>query len=244
MTSRNARRNAARSVKIRAKAVHPEGPEECLILGCPRSSQRSARRGLSTSYCRVHQNRIRRHGHPTRRSYKAPELEPYQRAARAWLKEHRETPRVEAAVGRLLALIMSAGRSLRADYHASAPPREKARSVLARLHEARKSGEQLLEAALVVQAINLDDGPRGWPDWVPVQVAKIVNRLQGVAGTHPWKHGVELPSRYPRPEGGFMRIVGQKIMDRASIAIDEGVIEEVRRRASSRRVRCSTQSSH
>lgn len=244
MTSAHSRRRAARDVKERATALHLEGPEECLILGCPRFTQRSARKGLSTNYCKVHQNRIRRHGHPTRQSYKATELDPYQRAARAWIKEHRETPRVAAAVGRLLSTIMTAGRPLRHGYHAGAAPQEKARSVLARLHEAGKSGEQLLEAALAVRAISLDDGPRGWPGWAPVQLAKVIKRLRGVSGTHPCKRGVALPSKYPRSEGSYMRILGEQIMERASIAIEEVAIGEVRSRVSAWRAQCSMPTSH
>lgn len=227
MASADSRRKAARDVKERAKAFHPAGPEECLILGCRRLTARSMGKGLSGNYCRTHQGRIRRHGHPTYASYKAAELTPFRKAARHWLADHRAAPRVMGALGKLGSLMAAAGRPLRADYHAAAVPQEKARSIFARLHHAGKPAHALLEIAMAVQARSLADGPRGWPDWVPVQIGKAVKRLKGVSGTHPWKHGVSLPSRYPRSEGRYIRVVGHKIMERAAMVMDEDVLREV-----------------
>lgn len=174
---------------------------------------------------------LRRHGCADRGSYRKEEWEPYQKAAREWLRDHRKDPEVLLAIARLDSLMSSAGRSKSAHEHAAAVPKEKARIVLARLYEAGKTGEQLFEIALTIKAACFGLGPWGWPEWEPVQIAKLAKRLRGASGTRYPSDLFRLPPKYPRAAGIFMSILGRKIRDRARIAITSDILEEIGRRA-------------
>ncbi|QND25798.1 hypothetical protein HB773_04605 [Sinorhizobium meliloti] len=221
-------------------------PERCAVLGCSRLTQRSAGKGFSETYCGGHIEHLRRHGHPDRPSYRRWELKPYRKAAQTWLKQHREHPAVRIAVTHLEALMWSQGRAKGADYQRGMVPKDKARNVLARLRDAGKTGEQLLEIVIVINAAYLELGPHGYPDWVSIQTGKLAKRLKGASGTitrdhegrrmteaHPhassaWKRSWE---KWPRSEGRYVRILGEMIREKVNQELTDRAVEEVRRPA-------------
>lgn len=223
MTSRNRRIAQAADIKRRAKAPAPDGPEQCAIFGCTEQTQRSARRGLSEVLCKRHAEHLRSHGHETRRSYSKAELVPYRKAAQEWHRQRRHDAFVQGAIARLESLMSAQGRSKDAYYQRSMAPKDKARNVLARLHEAGKTGEQLFLIVLTIKAAHAELGPRGAPDWQAVQIAKQAKRLRGASGT---RTGLpKQPMKYPRGEGLYMRHLGEMIEERAAHAIDREAVE-------------------
>lgn len=229
MTSRNRRITQAKDIKRRAKAPSEDGPEQCVVSGCSRPTQRSAGRGLSETYCRVHVERQARHGHPTRPSYSKAELAPFRQAAWDWYRQHKHEAHVRQAVGRLESLMSSQGRSKDHYDQRGMAPKSKARNTLARLHEAGKTGEQLFHIVLSVRAAYGALGPHGYPEFPLVVIAKQAKRLRGGGGT-PYRAG---PSRLGpkelRPRGLYLRTLGEMVEEAADL--DPETIEEVRRRA-------------
>lgn len=225
MTSRNRRRTQAADIKRRAKAPAPDGPEQCVVAGCQRPTQRSARKGLSETYCRVHMERQARHGHPTRPSYSKAELVPFRKAALDWYRQHQHEAHVRQAVARLTTLMSSQDRPKDHDQQAGMAPKDKARNVLARLHREGKTGEQLFLIVLSVRAAYAEIGPYGYPEFPLVVIAKQAKRLRGASGTHFRDSPYRVPSKYPRPRGLYLRLLGEMIEERAGI--DRDTIETV-----------------
>lgn len=225
MTSRNRRITQAKDIKRRAKSPSTEAPERCAVFGCTRLTQRSSRKGLSETLCKNHTEHVRSHGHETRRSYSKAELMPYREAAQEWYRWHRRDVHVAYAVASIEALLADQGRSKDAYHQRSMAPKDKARNTLARLHEAGKSGLQLLLITLAVKAAHAELGPWGAPDWQAVQIAKQAKRLRGASGRPTGL--LRLPRKYPRGEGLYMRHLGQMIEERAAYGIDREDVEEV-----------------
>lgn len=242
MTSLARRRTQAASITERASAPPDQAPQRCAIFGCHRHTQRSSAKGLSEIYCGAHVQHQRSHGHPWRPSYKGFELKPYRAAAKRWLRDHKDDPRVVRAVHAMDGLLRHQPRSVTADYHRGLDAVAKARNCLAMAHKAGKTGEQLAEIVLTIHAAHRELGPFGSPPWLPVQIAKLAKRLRGASGTiqrnhegvpmrlvYPnataiWKRGFE---RWPRAEGRFMVRLGEMIADRASSLTDPDTIQEV-----------------
>jgi hypothetical protein len=227
MTSRNRRLTQARDIKLRAYAPPPYGREPCAVFGCKRLTQRSSGRGLSGTLCRQHGERVRYHGHETRKSYSKADLTPFREAAREWYQQHEHDAYVQRAIARLGSLMSSQGHSKDAYHQRVMPPKDKARNTLARLHEAGKTGEQLFLIVLSIKAAHSELGPWGAPDWPFVQIAKQAKKLRGASGTHYRDGPYRMPARYPRGEGQFMVHLGQMIEERAAYAIDRETVEEV-----------------
>ena len=70
-----------------------------------------------------------------------------------------------------------------------------------------------------------DKGPRADPEFMQVQIAKLIHRL--ASGTHKTTSGFPMPSKYPRAEGRVMRILGHQVEDIAGIAADAEAVQEV-----------------
>ena len=139
----------------------------------------------------------------------------------------------------------SQDRAKPADRHRSMRPKDKARNVLARLREAGKTGEQLLEIIIIIRAAYLELGPHGYPDWVSIQIGKAAKRLRGASGTiqrdhdgrrwtevYPhasptWKRSWE---KWPRSEGLYIRILGEMIQAKVSEDLLDKAVEEVTKR--------------
>lgn len=196
----------------------------CHVPGCHRPTQRSAAKGLSRLYCKVHVEFHRRHGSYWRRSYLVWELAPYRAAARLWLRRHKREAKVEAVIAALEGLLAGAGRSESAYDLRFMSPAEKARISMARVRDVEVTGTRLLEIALTVSAKVEYDGPHD-PGFRDVQVAKLVHRL--ASGTHRSTSGFLMPSKYAPSAGRVLRILGHRIWAIAAIAADEDARHEV-----------------
>lgn len=228
MTSRNRRIVQAKSIKQRAKEPSPHGPTRCVIPNCRRDTQRSQGRGLSESYCKYHATRLRRHGHPTVSSYSNVQLSTYRKAVRKWLRLHRHEDNIRVTVQHLDSMMARQARSVDAYHQRFLTPQKKAENVIARLKEAQKSGLQLLEIVLTVKIANKELGPWGAPDFMLVQIGKLVKRLKGVSGTHfPETELGQYLSKYPRAEGLYLRHLGTMILERSERIITAENLREI-----------------
>ncbi|RWB64372.1 MAG: hypothetical protein EOQ48_01775 [Mesorhizobium sp.] len=212
-------------IEHRATAPSDLSPRRCAAHGCKNLTQRSARNGLSETLCKRHVEFRRRHGTHWRRSYTMAELGPFQTAARRWLKAHQADLNLAQVVAALNGLLAGSGTARSAQDARWAGTEEKVRNALARLHEAGKSGEQLLLITLTVKATQSALGPRANPEFQYVQIAKMAHRL--ASGTHVRSALYGTFSRYPRAEGAFMRLLGQTIEDIAGIVADSEAVREV-----------------
>ncbi len=98
LTPRRRVRRRVRAIRLmatdrrtRLAAVQKHAGEGAgLCRWCPpcsgRPSQARAGTGFSRSLCDQHQRHKQRHGHPAKRSYTAPELAPFRRVTRGWLR--------------------------------------------------------------------------------------------------------------------------------------------------------------
>ncbi|MEO5759508.1 MAG: hypothetical protein ABIQ51_21935 [Mesorhizobium sp.] len=212
-------------IERRAAAPSNERPRKCSAIGCQRFTQRSNGKGLSEVKCKQHVEFRRRHGSTWMKSYSAARLAPYRKAAHRWLRDHGEDPHVVRVIAALDALIADSGRAETANRARWKTPDGKARIALARLREAGKRGEQLLAITLTVKATISVTGPRGDPEFMQVQIAKMVHRL--ASGTHIKSAIWGDTSKYPRPEGRVMRILGHRVEDIAGIVAGGETIDEV-----------------
>lgn len=214
-----------RDIDRRVNAPDLGRPRKCAALGCPRPTQRSTGTGLSDLLCKQHVEFRRRHGSTWVKSYSAKQLTPYGKASTIWLRCHGTEPGVRRVVAALDALIADAGRAETANHVRWKTPEGKARIAIARLREAGKRGAQLLAITLTIKSIITDIGPRGDPEFMQVQIAKMVHRL--ASGTHIKSALWGDTSKYPRPEGRVMRILGRQVEDIAGIVADGDVIAQI-----------------
>jgi hypothetical protein len=215
--------------EIARRAHHPaaEAPAKCRAYGCSRPPQRRSGTGLSEAYCKAHIEFHRRHGSYWRRSFYAAELAPFGKAARAWLRARRDDPTVRRVATALENLMARAGVRVSAYDLRPLAPKYKARAALARLRDAGVSGVRLIEITLAVSARIAEGGPYGSHEFLTVQIAKAAHRL--ASGTHRTRSGLSrIPSKYPRPEGRVLRLLGGAIWDLAAVAADTSAVEEVR----------------
>ena len=97
--------------------------------------------------------------------------------------------------------------------------RKRAFEVLARVRDAGVSGSYLLEAVLTVRvAGEVLSAPRD-ADFMNTQIAKLIHRK--ASGTH---YPV---SKYPRAEGGFMRVLGEIIAALCVGVVDKETVREI-----------------
>lgn len=164
------------------------------------------------------------------------EIKPFRSATKKWMRDNAKTPEVQDAVRSLDSLLSASGRSESAFSLRGKSPKERARIALARLYEAGKRGAQLLEIVLIIKAAISVLGPRGNPEFQRVQVAKLAHRLasgtilrnhEGRPYRDIYRGKPSLFERYPRAEGTFMRVLGEQILSRASVAAGAETISEI-----------------
>lgn len=220
--------SALRNAEIKRRSSAPLEPgvsRRCNVLGCSRLSQRASGTGLSETHCKYHVEFHRRHGSYWRRSFLKDQLEPYRQAATKWVSARQGQPNVVRVVRHLQQLIDNSGRRYSAYDVRWLDPDQRANAVLANLREEGKTGEQLLIIVLTIHAAVSELGPRGDREFRHVQIAKLMHRL--ASGTHRTTSGFRIPSKYPRPEGVFMRTLGRRVEDVAAIAFTPEDIQEV-----------------
>lgn len=217
------RETKRRKVKLRASSP-PDSEECCVALGCGQPTQRATGNGLSDTYCKKHKEMKRRHGVTWRKSYTAAELKPYLNAARKWLKQHRQLPRVVFTLKCLEVFLADQGEVADAREVRWLKPKLKAKSTLAKFRES-KSERELLIIALALEAITQDVGPSG-ADWRHMQIAKCVHRVK--AKVFPTSSGgVRFKLKHLRAEGKGMRLVGEWVRKEARAFDLEEAVEDV-----------------
>lgn len=155
----------------------------------------------------------------------AAEILPYRKAAKQWIREHKADFMVTQVISALDNMIAGSGRAKSAYDLRWLSPDERAQQVIARLREAGILGGRLLEFTLTIKAAIAEIGPRGNPEFMQVQIAKMAHRLN--SGTTRTPSGLPMRPKYPRPEGHFMRALGHMIEDLAGIAATPEAVHEV-----------------
>jgi hypothetical protein len=202
---------------IRARVNNPSHAYPiCAVLGCTQPTLAFVRRGLNPNYCRRHAEHYRRHGSYSKPSYRAGELNPYRRAAHAWLQAQADAPEVREAVDRVRTLYWRAGRPEEAFRLAGRSPHERTKYIWGRLHLRGVNPVHVLAAWAGVELRHQDDPcAESRPEFRRVQVAKVLHRLAG--GSHKrWERErpdgtVEVMElhKYPASRGTVLRSVGR-----------------------------------
>src|SRR5215471_1164083 len=79
-------RRQRRKEEIKARAARPNQMYRyCRVIGCGKPARAGTSDGLDTRFCRLHAGLFQCHGSPYKKSYRATVLNPYRRAALAWL---------------------------------------------------------------------------------------------------------------------------------------------------------------
>lgn len=139
--------------------------------------------GLDTKYCRAHADQLQRHGSAYKKSYSAKVVNPYRRAALAWLEANRDNFWMQNAVERVQSLYHGAGPHEEAFRLRGKNAHERAKIHWARLRKARINPYLVIAAWLAIEMIVLDDSQRVLTkEFKRVQAAKLVHRM--ASGSH------------------------------------------------------------
>ena len=196
----------------------------CRIVGCRQPARAGTSDGLDTKYCRSHADLYQRHGSPYKLSYPAKVLNPYRRAALAWLESNAENPWVQNAVERVNGLYSHAGPHVEAFRLRGMNAEERAKAHWARLRKAEIDPRLVVAAWLAVEMVICDDSqPLNSQEFKRVQASKIVHRM--ASGTHRcWEQQVTDPNNswrtktrvtemhiFPRSRGRILQYIGKDL---------------------------------
>ena len=227
-------RRQSRKTEIRARAERPDPQYKyCRIVECPNLARAATLDGLDTRYCRAHADQLQRHGSPYKKSYPAKVLNPYRRAALAWLEANSDNFWVQNAVERVQALYHGAGQHEEAFRLRGKNARERAKIHWARLRKAGINPYLVIAAWLSVEMVMQDDSqPVLTKEFKRVQAAKLVHRM--ASGSHRrWEQEIRdlhRPGRtkiqvtemhiYPRSRGQVLRHIGQDLEGAVELLVD------------------------
>jgi hypothetical protein len=212
-------RRRTRAQKLRNRIANTSGSfAVCAVLNCKHPTTARAGRGLNLHYCQRHVEHYRRHGSYSKGSYRAHELRPHREAARAWLRAHRDSAEVRAAVANVIALFARAGRPEETFRLAGKSPEERARNVWARLRDSRFDPLGVLETWAAVELRHRSDPrPERKKEYRWVQIAKTIHRIGG--GSHkrwPSSTGDALELHvYPASRGRVLWRIGEAVEEAA-----------------------------
>jgi hypothetical protein len=227
-------RRRQRKEEVRARAASPDSMYKyCRVLGCGKPARAGTPDGLDRVYCRSHAERFRRHGSAYKVSYPAKALNPYRRAALAWLQGNAEDFWVQNAVSRVKGLYSRAGQHEEAFRLRGKNPVERAKAHWARLRKADIDPSLIIAAWLAVEMVIADDRqPVQTKEFKRVQAAKVVHRMasgthrrwvQEIADRHnpgqrkPWVTELHV---YPRSRGRVLRRIGSDLEEAAELLVD------------------------
>lgn len=218
-----------RKADVTARAAQPNHMYSyCRIIGCRHPARAGTSDGLDTRYCRRHSDHYQRHGDPLKASYPATIINPYRRAAYAWLTANADDVWVVSAVASIQSLYNRAGSDIEAFRLRGLTPRVRAYVAWARLREAGIDPVLPLTAWLAVEmAVREDFQPSSRHEFKCVQAAKIVHRL--ASGTHRrwfrerWGERIESTEMhvYPRSAGRVLRLIGADLEQAAELVVDK-----------------------
>lgn len=223
-----------RNSEVKARASRPDPQyRNCCIPGCKRPPRAATLDGLDTRYCRFHADLLQRHGSPYKKSYSAKVLNPYRRAALAWLKANRDEFWVRNAMERVNSLYQGAGPHEEAFRLRGKNAHERAKIHWARLRKAEIDPYLIVAAWLSIELISQDDPqPVRTKEFKRVQAAKLVHRM--ASGSHRrWEqevqdfnhpiltkiHVTELHV-YPRSRGRILRLIGEDLEQAVELLVD------------------------
>lgn len=234
-------RRQRRKTEIKARAARPNDMYRyCRVIGCGKPARAGTSDGLDTRFCRSHADLFQRHGSPYRKSYSAKLLNPYRRAALAWLEANKEEFWVANAIERVTGLYQDAGPHEEAFRLRGKKPRERANVHWARLRREGIAPQLVVAAWLSIEmAIQDDPDPVRTREFKRVQAAKVVHRM--ASGTHKrWEqevrdfnsptlmkiHVTELHV-YPRSRGRILRHIGEDLERAVELVVDHH-LEDIR----------------
>jgi hypothetical protein len=205
----------------------------CRIIGCGEPARAGTSDGLDTRYCRLHADLFQRHGSPYKTSYRATVLNPYRRAALAWLEANEEEFWVRNAIERVNGLYQRAGPHEEAFRLRGKKPRERATIHWARLRKAGIDPRLVVAAWLAVEMVMTDDSqPVTTMEFKRVQAAKVIHRM--ASGSHRrWEQEIRdlnHPGRmkihvtelhvFPRSRGRVLRHIGADLETAVELLVD------------------------
>ena len=225
---------ARKNTKVKARASVPNTMYSyCRIVGCRHPARAGTTDGLDMKYCRSHADLHQRHGSPHKVSYHAKTLNPYRRAALAWLERNGEIPGVRNAVERINGLYSQAGSHVEAFRLCGKTPEDRARAHWARLRKADIDPRLVVAAWLAVEMVIRDDSqPVSTKEFKRVQAAKIIHRM--ASGTHRrWEQEITDPNNswqpkvrvtelhvFPRSRGRILRHIGKGLEDAVELLVE------------------------
>jgi hypothetical protein len=232
-------RRQRRKVEVKARAGRPDLQYKyCRLVECRNLARAATADGLDTRYCRVHADQLQRHGSPYKKSYLAKALNPYRRAALAWLEANNEDFWVRNAVERVQGLYQEAGQHEDAFRLRGKTAHERAKIHWARLRKAEIHPYLVITAWLSVEMVIQDDSqPVRTKEFKRVQAAKLVHRM--ASGSHRrWAqeirdlhkpghtklHVTEMHV-YPRSRGQVLRHIGQDLEGAVELLVDHHLKE-------------------
>lgn len=225
----------AEKASDRAATPNPEAMPRCPIPGCGKPTQAAAGRGHSAFHCRYHVQFRNRHGSAWKGTYTAAQLQPYRRAAEAFLAAQRAAPAVKGALSGLDLAIRFSGFTPTISEVRAGLPEAKAKAVWCRLRDASVPAQRVLVAHLAVSAaVEVDPiRPGGEPgEYRLVQIAKAVHRL--ASGYHKDYGPYGKSHAYSRSTGRMLRHLGRMIDAECGIVAERhlGEILELKGRLS------------
>lgn len=195
---------------------------------CGRPTSRASKDGLSPFLCRYHQQHRQRHGSTWCKTPKAKVIEPYLKAALAYLEVKPEDYYVKHALASLGHLLENAGPAEIATRLRGKPAGERARIALARLRDKGVTPSRLLAIPIAMRGLlqEADGYFARDPEYRQVAVAKAAHRL--ASGTHKSWELHERDGRivrtemhaYPRSSGQVLRHLGELLEAEAELVID------------------------
>ena len=217
----------SRKQDVAARAARAETMwSRCRIIGCGKPTTAGERKGLNRMYCRSHEDHFERHGSYTKPSYTAAQLAPYRKAARSWLRAHRNDLEVQLAIRAVEGLYRRAGPFVEAFRLAGLSPQDRARAAWARLREAEVDPRRPLEAWLAIELIiEADPQAERKVEFKRVQAAKLIHRM--ASGSHrKWERQrpdgrvvVQELHKYPHSRGHVLRHLGTQVEGAAALLV-------------------------
>jgi hypothetical protein len=208
----------------------------CRIVGCGKPARAASSDGLDTRHCRSHADLLQRHGSPYKKTYRASLINPYRRAALAWLKANKEEFWVRNAVERVLGLYQGAGPHEEAFRLRGKKADERAQIHWTRLRKAGIDPLLVVAAWLSIEMVIQDDSqPVHAKEFKRVQAAKLVHRM--ASGSHRrWEQEIRdlnRPGRtkiyvtemhvYPRSRGRILRRIGEDLEKAVELLVEHNL---------------------
>lgn len=228
------KRRQLSKAEVKARASTPNTMYGyCRIIGCRQPARAGTSDGLDMKYCRSHADHHQRHGSPHKTSYTAKALNPYRRAALAWLMSNEENFWVQNALERVKGLYTQAGPHVEAFRLRGKTPEERANAHWARLREAEIDPHLVLATWLAVEMLIRDDKqPVSTKEFKRVQAAKLLHRM--ASGSHrrweqevsdpnnPWQPKIRITELhvFPRSRGRILRHIGKSLEEAAELLVD------------------------